>query len=698
MRESFILVIPLFRQSLLLPISTEACDAILSLILTQAATAHLANARDAVGLLTAALVKRPALIALGEKALLATSALSSAACMSTALPGLLASSARVRLATLKALECTQGALCSPLSPQIDSAFLPRVFMLRHDSNPDVCASARRIFDAERATVVAGEFALELVAALKLSDSDMRLFAANAIAELLCLHPTSSRDVISQIFKLFVENAGPSVDSVKYEATTDRGVTARLGVAAALAAIAPAIDGEHLPVIFAFLTSRALCDANADVRGAILVAGSKLIDAHGQRQVGVLLPLFDRVLERNEDTHSYDLVKENVVILMGGAAKFLLQEDSRIAIVMKRLVDALRTPSEIVQRSACRCMAQLVPMAKPMAKDLVADLLSRLLTSEKFGERRGAAFGLSGIIKGMGIASLKLFDIMSQLQTAASDKKDDKQRQGAMLAFECLSDTLGRLFEPYVIHILPLLLAGCGDSVPMVREAADGAARAVMAQLSGQGVKLVLPALMVGLEDRSWRTKAASVELLGAMAYCAPKQLSACLPTVVPTLATVLGDSHSRVREMAREAIQQVTNVIRNPEIKELGPILMEALDAPDMKTSSALDTIMATTFINAVDAPSLALLVPVVARGLKERNSEIRKRSARIVANMCSLVADAKDVSPYLPRLLPGVRATLVDPLPDVRAIAATALGSLVVSLDETQFAELLQQLIENLR
>lgn len=52
-----------------------------------------------------------------------------------------------------------------------------------------------------------------------------------------------------------------------------------------------------------------------------------------------------------------------------------------------------------------------------------------------------------------------------------------------MAFECLCDKLGRLFEPYVIHTLPLLLSAFGDASPAVREAAADAARAIMGQLS-----------------------------------------------------------------------------------------------------------------------------------------------------------------------------------------------------------------------
>jgi hypothetical protein len=50
-----------------------------------------------------------------------------------------------------------------------------------------------------------------------------------------------------------------------------------------------------------------------------------------------------------------------------------------------------------------------------------------------------------------------------------------------------------------------------------------------------------------------------------------------------------------------------------------------------------------------VDAASLALLVPVIQRGLKHRSTDLKKKAATIVGNMCNLVAHLKHVSP-LPR------------------------------------------------
>ncbi len=74
--------------------------------------------------------------------------------------------------------------------------------------------------------------------------------------------------------------------------------------------------------------------------------------------------------------------------------------------------------------------------------------------------------------------------MNKLAEAFEDAKSPTRRQGVMFAYETLTLTLKRLFEPYIIGILPQMLAGFGDVSSDVREATQDAARAIMQNVSG----------------------------------------------------------------------------------------------------------------------------------------------------------------------------------------------------------------------
>jgi hypothetical protein len=68
---------------------------------------------------------------------------------------------------------------------------------------------------------------------------------------------------------------------------------------------------------------------------------------------------------------------------------------------------------------------------------------------------------------------------------------------------------------------------------------------------------------------------------------------------------------------------------------------------------------------------------------------------------MCSLVADAKDMSPYVPILLPDIQKSLVDVSPEVRATAAAALASLLQGMggaEAEQFSEVIPWLTRTLQ
>jgi len=107
-----------------------------------------------------------------------------------------------------------------------------------------------------------------------------------------------------------------------------------------------------------------------------------------------------------------------------------------------------------------------------------------------------------------------------------------------------------------------------------------------------------------------------VEALGNMAYCAPKQISSFLPQIVKGLREVMNDTHEKVHESAIQAISKIGSVIKCPEVGDMLQIIIRALSNTSKYLNECLKLLLETSFVHAIDAPSLSLLVPLLDSGL----------------------------------------------------------------------------------
>lgn len=609
--------------------------------------------------------------------------------------GLLSDESIVRSAALQGLE---------LLDLTDIDYSPELWLACHDDNAQNAEIANRLWE-ENALDVEESYKDQLLTYAVSEETFIRNAASLALADAMKLYPDTISDTLTTLYETYKQKAGPlEPEYDQYGMVIPETLNrkdpweSRVGLALVIRAAAPHLGLDHVQSVCSFLIQEeALGDRDENVRKQMLEAGLAIVEAHGNEAVQELLSTFESYLNmKAPDNETHDYIRQAAVILYGGAARYLDPADPKVRMAVGKLIDTLDTPSEVVQSAVAECLPPLIKMVKEQVPAMADSLLKKLLDGEKYAHRRGAAYGLAGVVKGRGITALKECNIMISLKEAASSRTY-QHRQGALFAFETLSATLGRLFEPYIIQIVPLLLACFSDSNMDVREAASDAARVIMSKISGHCVKLILPSILEGLEERQWRTKKASVELLGATAYCAPKQLSVSLPNIIPRITEVLADTHVQVQAAANRSLQLFGEVISNPEIQQLVPELLDALSDPNRKTKKALTALLQTSFVHYIDPPSLALVMPILERGLRERGTEIKTKSTQIVGNMASLT-DQRDLIPYLPILLPGVREVLVDPVPEARGTAAKALGGLVEKLGEDNFPELVNELLDMLK
>lgn len=631
--------------------------------------------------------------------------------------GLLSEHHEVRLAVLKALLRVAESDESELETKENPLLTSRLFFACFDTDAANQSIAKAVWELTESSITP-LFAGQLLVLLNHAHTNVRESAALAIADGMQQFPETITPIINNLKAQFLSSLPQPMESLdefgipkvrrpgqgepKEEPET---YLPRCGVGLCLekSVLAATFSKVNVMDVMSFVIEHGLGDSNANVRTQMRKTGIQVVDAFGGgANTTPLLVVFEKFLDTKPSKDSkelliYDHQREGVVVCLGALAKHMDKTDPKVSSIVDSLIEALSIPSESVQRSVATCLTPLIPAVKDRSTALLDDLLSRVTSGETFGERIGAAFGVSAVVKGLGISALKQHDIIPRLEDAMKTGGANA-RQGAMLVFECLSQRLGILFEPYIIVILPIMLKCFADTSPQVREAASQTAKGIMANLSAHGVKLVLPSVLRALEDSAWRTKQAGIQILGSMAYCAPRQLGSCLPQVVPKLTEALTDSHPKVRESGKSALRDIGSVVRNPEIASISNALLNALEDPNKYTPEALQQLQSTSFVHSIDAPSLALVMPIITRGLKDRGGDAKKKSALIVGSMCSMINDAKDLIPYMDMVLPSLKSQLMDPIPEVRAVAAKAMGKLVKGLGEKHFSDILAWLLDAMK
>ncbi|KAL8447416.1 hypothetical protein Emed_004370 [Eimeria media] len=412
------------------------------------------------------------------------------------------------------------------------------------------------------------------------------------------------------------------------------------------------------------------------------------------------------------------------LFCGSLAEKLAKDDPLLPLILQRLELSLLSPegpSAEVQRLLSRPFTPLVKLLvaaaplqpeqqqeeqqqegeeqqqeQPPARQLVERLLNAALTAPDLPVRRGGALGLAACIKGLGVTSLRRENVLQRLQ-AALHARDSVGRQGALLCVEALSECLGRLFEPYTLHILGLLLSCLSDPSPPVRLAGQQAAKQLMRQLSAHGLRQILPTLTEKLQDTHWMVKIGSIELLAAMASCAPKPLASCVHKVVPLLTDAASDASSP------QALYAIGAAVEATELKQVVPLLVTALCDPSPETTRpAIEGLLSLECSEFGDAAALSLSIPVLVRGIGERSSDTKRKAAEVIGSLGLLCQQQQQqqqqaLLPYLPQLLPPLQQALGDPIPAVRSAAARACGAVARGLEESELAELLRWLLETL-
>merc|ERR1719331_3057533 len=229
------------------------------------------------------------------------------------------------------------------------------------------------------------------------------------------------------------------------------------------------------------------------------------------------------------------------------------------------------------------------------------------------------------------------------------------------------------------------MALTADKARPVQLKADEAGAAMMAGLSPHAVDGMLPLLYKQFEEHRWQTKLAAVKMFKALALSSTKAVVQQLPSIVIKLMEVSQDPKPAIKEEATKALRECCRVIDNADVAPLIDTVISANMNPDTEGESCLDKLVATTYVSAVDEPTLSIIMPILMRGLRVKGHvQMVRKSAVVVDTMFKLVNNPKDIATFAPELIPELTKCADEiAMPEVREKCSEALNTVKVTLGE---------------
>jgi len=205
----------------------------------------------------------------------------------------------------------------------------------------------------------------------------------------------------------------------------------------------------------------------------------------------------------------------------------------------------------------------------------------------------------------------------------------------------------------------------------VRLTAPEAAFAICRNVNPFAIKSLLPQIFGKLPvEEKWQVRELALKCIPIFNDVAPRQLGNALPEVVPEVTACMWDTKKQIKKASTDAMETSMNVIGNKDIEHMTGNILQAITKPK-DVPEIMHKMAGVTFVQSVECPALAMVVPLLLRGLREKLIATKRQSAVIIDNMSKLVDNPLDAAPFLPLLLPALE-TNADSISDPEARATT--------------------------
>jgi len=280
-------------------------------------------------------------------------------------------------------------------------------------------------------------------------------------------------------------------------------------------------------------------------------------------------------------------------------------------------------------------------------------------------------------------------LKNEVDALVAKINDKKEGQSALEDLAKSAQESGSCAQPFLVSAFDKILEATGDKSKNVKDAAIAASKAILDPLSPFALEALMPALLAGLSVKAKPTqKEATLHIIAEFAHKVPRAVGFKLVNLVAPVAELTCDIKKEVKTAATNCMTAICACTGNKDLDPFLDAVVEAAQSLD-KTHKCVERLAGCIFVQNVETPALAIMMPVLTRGLNDKSEKIKRTCCLIVDNMCKVVEDPAAVLPVMPLLDPLVkRAVEQISDPEARSVAERAYKTMTKSAEGAESKE----------
>ena len=230
-----------------------------------------------------------------------------------------------------------------------------------------------------------------------------------------------------------------------------------------------------------------------------------------------------------------------------------------------------------------------------------------------------------------------FNQLGSMETIKNlSSKDFKEQQEGINSVKKMLEHINPVEEPLVISLIPMILELSSEKRLLVEvELLSGE---LVKKINSYSFELIFNEISKVFNTVKFQAKIQGLRMIGLFSKSHPQIVSSNLPIIIESLVQLSSDIKKEVKNAVQECWVAICETITNVDMKPIIPALIDGYMNPSTKTEFALEKMASQALVNDVDIPTLALLIPMLVRAMREKKVVSQRKAAVIMDTLCKLI------------------------------------------------------------